>query len=75
MKTVIVTDSTAYIPKDVREELNIHMIPLSVVIGGETYEEELDITAGQFYEELKDRIAYQPHPNHHQVSLLLYMKN
>ncbi|OJH16076.1 fatty acid-binding protein DegV [Bacillus obstructivus] len=65
MKTVIVTDSTAYIPKDVREELNIHMIPLSVVIGGETYEEEIDISAGQFYEELKrqDRLPTSSQPS------------
>ncbi|GIN39739.1 MULTISPECIES: DegV family protein [Heyndrickxia] len=75
MKTVIVTDSTAYIPKDVREELNIHMIPLSVVIGGETYEEEIDITAGQFYEELKrqDRLPTSSQPSSGQF-LALYEK-
>ncbi|MBU5212891.1 DegV family protein [Heyndrickxia oleronia] len=75
MKTVIVTDSTAYIPKDVREELNIHMIPLSVVIGGETYEEELDITAGQFYEELKrqDRLPTSSQPSSGQF-VALYEK-
>ncbi|OIU69661.1 DegV family protein [Rossellomorea aquimaris] len=52
MKTAIVTDSTAYIPKELRESLNIHMIPLSVILGGETYREEIDITAGEFYEEV-----------------------
>ncbi|MCI1592457.1 DegV family protein [Heyndrickxia oleronia] len=75
MKTVIVTDSTAYIPKDVREELNIHMIPLSVVIGGETYEEEIDISAGQFYEELKrqDRLPTSSQPSSGQF-VALYEK-
>ncbi|MFZ0575940.1 MAG: DegV family protein, partial [Psychrobacillus psychrotolerans] len=29
MKTAIVTDSTAYIPKEIRDQLNIHMVPLS----------------------------------------------
>jgi DegV family protein with EDD domain len=53
MKTVIVTDSTAYIPKEVRERYRIHMIPLSVVLNGELYEEEVDLTAEQFYEEMK----------------------
>ncbi|MFS0864965.1 DegV family protein [Fredinandcohnia sp. 179-A 10B2 NHS] len=53
MKTAIVTDSTAYIPKEIREKLNIHMIPLSVIFGKETYREEIDITAEAFYEELK----------------------
>jgi DegV family protein with EDD domain len=52
MKTAIVTDSTAYIPKELRDSLNIHMIPLSVILGGETYREEIDITANEFYEEV-----------------------
>ena len=53
MKTAIVTDSTAYIPKELREQLNIHMIPLRVVFGDESYREEIDITADEFYEKLK----------------------
>ncbi|MFD1780000.1 DegV family protein [Fredinandcohnia salidurans] len=55
MKTAIVTDSTAYIPLELREKLNIHMIPLSVVFGNESYREEVDITAEAFYDELKAR--------------------
>lgn len=55
MKTAVVTDSTAYIPKDLRDKLNIHMIPLSVIFGTETYREEVDITALEFYEEVKNR--------------------
>lgn len=53
MKTAVVTDSTAYIPKHVREQLNIHMIPLSVILNGESYREEIDITAEEFYEEVR----------------------
>lgn len=53
MKTAVVTDSTAYIPKTLREEYNIHMVPLSVVFGNETYREEIDITANEFYAEMK----------------------
>lgn len=53
MKTAVVTDSTAYIPKDVRDRLRIRMIPLSVAFGGETYREEIDISAEQFYEKVK----------------------
>ncbi|WP_453993427.1 DegV family protein [Bacillus nitroreducens] len=53
MKTAIVTDSTAYIPRELREKYNIHMIPLSVVFGSESYREEVDITAEEFYKELK----------------------
>ncbi|MBD8071389.1 DegV family protein [Bacillus sp. PS06] len=55
MKTAIVTDSTAYIPKEIRDDLHIHMIPLSVIFGDEVYSEELDISATQFYEKMKDQ--------------------
>ncbi|GIN70730.1 protein DegV [Bacillus sp. J14TS2] len=53
MKTAIVTDSTSYIPKQVRETFDIHMIPLSVVIKGESYREEIDITVKDFYDEVR----------------------
>lgn len=55
MKTAVVTDSTAYIPKELREKWNINMIPLSVIFGNETYREEVDISAEAFYEEVKNR--------------------
>jgi DegV family protein with EDD domain len=55
MKTAVVTDSTAYIPKEVREKLQIHMIPLSVIFGNETYQEEIEIIADDFYEEVKHK--------------------
>lgn len=55
MKTAIVTDSTAYIPKEIREKHHIYMIPLNVIFGTEVYHEEIDITAGEFYEEVKHR--------------------
>lgn len=54
-KVAIITDSTSYIPKQLREELNIYKIPLNVVFGEETYKEEIDITTEQFYEEMKTR--------------------
>ena len=55
MKTAVVTDSTAYIPKEIRDKWNIHMIPLNVVFGNEVYQEEVDITAEQFYQLVKER--------------------
>ncbi|MBR2517521.1 DegV family protein, partial [Geobacillus sp.] len=53
MKIAIVTDSTAYLPKDVRERLGIRMIPLSVIFGDETYREEIDMTADEFFVKIK----------------------
>lgn len=55
MRTAVVTDSTAYIPKELRDKWNIHMIPLSVIFNNETYREEIDISAEEFYEEVKNR--------------------
>ncbi len=53
MKTAVVTDSTAYIPKEMRDRLHIHMMPLNVIFSNEAYREEIDITADEFYEEVK----------------------
>lgn len=55
MKTAIVTDSTAYIPKELLDKWNIHMIPLNVIFGNEVYREEVDIHWPQFYEEVKTK--------------------
>ncbi|WP_410984219.1 DegV family protein [Bacillus cereus] len=54
MRTAIVTDSTAYIPKHIREELNIHMIPLNVIFGTDSYQEEAEITANDFYVKVRE---------------------
>lgn len=53
MKTAVVTDSTAYIPKHIREELGIHMIPLSVVFGNESYQEIVELSTTDFYEMMR----------------------
>lgn len=54
MKTAIVTDSTAYIPAEIRAKHDIHMIPLNVIFGNESYQEEVEIKVNQFYEEVKN---------------------
>lgn len=52
-KIAIVTDSTAYIPKELRDELGITMVPLNVIFGNETYKDEVEITVTDFYEMMK----------------------
>jgi DegV family protein with EDD domain len=49
---VLVTDSTADIPLDVREKLGISMVPLKVNFGDETYLDNITLQAAQFYEKL-----------------------
>lgn len=55
MRTAIVTDSTAYIPKAVQEQLKINMISLNVIFGNEVYREEKELGAADFYSMVKDR--------------------
>lgn len=54
MKTAVLTDSTAYISAQMREESDIHMVPLNVIFGEEAYREEIDLTADEFYSKVKE---------------------
>lgn len=49
---VLVTDSTADIPLEVREKLGITMVPLMVIFGDETYLDNITLQPAQFYEKL-----------------------
>jgi len=57
MKIAVVTDSTSYIPQEVIDKLNIHVIPLSVNFGEETYAENIEISTDKFYEKLQEEKA------------------
>ncbi len=52
-KVAIVTDSASDIDPDLVEKLNIHLIPIRVQIGNESYLDKLTIYADDFYEQLK----------------------
>lgn len=54
MKIAIVTDSTAYLTEEERSRYNIHMIPLSVNLEDGIYEEEVEITASEFYDKVRN---------------------
>jgi DegV family protein with EDD domain len=49
---VLVTDSTADIPLEVREALGISMVPLKVIFGDETFLDSITLQPTQFYEKL-----------------------
>ncbi|MHC9532657.1 DegV family protein [Dellaglioa sp. L3N] len=53
MKIAIVTDSTAYLSKEQIEKNNITIIPIPVIIDNKIYNEGVDITTEEFYEQLK----------------------
>ncbi len=46
MSTSLVTDSTAYLPSDLAAGLDVHVVPLHVVVGGKEFSEGVDIDAG-----------------------------
>jgi len=48
----IVTDSTADIPEQMREQLNIEIVPLKVIFGEESYLDGVTISPEQFYDKL-----------------------
>jgi DegV family protein with EDD domain len=52
-KVAIVTDSTAYIPKDLLEEYNIEVVPQVLIWGEETYRDGVDIMPDEFYKRLE----------------------
>ena len=52
-KVALVTDSTAYIPKELREKYSITVVPQVVIWENETFEDDITITPDQFYTRLK----------------------
>jgi DegV family protein with EDD domain len=48
----IITDSTAYIPEDLLNKYNIHVLQLKVIWGEESLDDGVDITPTEFYERL-----------------------
>ena len=47
-KIALVTDSTSYIPKEVREKYPITVVPQVVIWEGVSYEDDVTITTDQF---------------------------
>lgn len=52
MPVRVVTDSTSDIPADIRERLEITVVPLSVAFGDEVFRDGEDIDAATFYQRL-----------------------
>ena len=52
-KVALVTDSTSYIPKEIREKYPITVVPQVVIWEGVSYEDDVTITTDQFYTRLR----------------------
>lgn len=51
-KIKIVTDSTADLSQEVIEKYNIHVLPLSISVNGQTYLDRVDLQPDEFIEEM-----------------------
>ncbi|MBC6940017.1 MAG: DegV family protein, partial [Anaerolineae bacterium] len=52
-KTALVTDSTAWIPKDLLAQYNITVAPQVLIWGEETLNDGIDIQPTEFYSRIK----------------------
>ena len=52
-KVIVVTDSTTYIPQELKQKLPLETVPLVVIWGAEQYLDGIDITPNQFYARLQ----------------------
>jgi DegV family protein with EDD domain len=70
-KVAVVTDSTANIPDELRKELKISVLPLSLIWGEESFEDGVDMTPQDFYKRLANNKVI---PTTSQVTIMV-MKN
>ncbi|MBX6342464.1 MAG: DegV family protein, partial [Thermomicrobiaceae bacterium] len=52
-RVAVVTDSTADIPPELIQRYGIHVVPLTVRLGGEVFEDRVTITPGEFMRRLQ----------------------
>ena len=52
-KVAIVTDSSATLPEDLAQELDIHVVPLLLTFDDQTFRDGVDITPGEVYRWLR----------------------
>lgn len=52
-KIAWITDSTCGLSKEFIKENNIYVLPLSVIVDGKSYKEDIELTKEEFYEKLK----------------------
>ena len=53
-KVAIVTDSTAYIPDELRKQLNITIVPLLLIWGDQAFEDGVDMLPEDFYKRMEN---------------------
>ncbi|QIL46561.1 DegV family protein [Vagococcus coleopterorum] len=54
MKTAIITDSTAFLSEELKNNPNLFIVPIPVIVDGKIYNEGIDIELGAYYELLNN---------------------
>ncbi len=66
MAVKVITDSTSDLPQELAEEHDITVVPLNVMFGTETYKDNVDMGADEFYQRLTTESVFpktsQPSP-------------
>lgn len=57
-RVAILTDSAADLPSDIISQLNIHVVPIIINFGNQTYLDKVSITSEEFHHALKNKSAY-----------------
>ncbi|WLD92981.1 DegV family protein [Alkalihalobacillus sp. AL-G] len=68
-KVAVITDSTSYLPEEIRKEHDIHMVPLNVIFGSESYQEETELVAEDFYAQVRETTGELPKTSQPAVGL------
>lgn len=53
MKIAIVTDSSAFLPPELKQNPHLFIIPIPVILDGKVYNEDVDVSANDYYDLLK----------------------
>jgi len=53
MRTAIVTDSASYLSAEAIKKYDIHVVPITVIFGQQTYLENVEMTSKEFYERMR----------------------
>ena len=68
-KIKFVTDSASDIPRSLREELDILVLPFPIAMGAREYQDGVDFTPAEFY----DMLLASPHiPTHAQLTPFVF---
>lgn len=53
-KIAWITDSTAYIPDDLKRHPDVYVLPLGIMFGSDVYEDGVDLTTEQLYRRIRE---------------------